>query len=243
MARGTQLIQLVTMLRDELARSSSVAVGAGDVDELKQKIRRQQELLYDEYDWPHLQKMFDQIPLQAGERFYDLPSDLNLERISDDEYTPGVVVWFSGLPTKIRRGIGFGEYSIYNSQNDTPATPIRSSPVQKWDIRFTGTKEQIEVWPIPNDNTMTLQIYGMTKLAPLIKDSDVAVLDDQAIVLSVAAEILAKQGAQNAQVVGKKSELRVAKMFGRMQAAGKTRRMGMGKPPDLSRVAVTVRAR
>src|SRR5262245_29989732 len=154
MARGTQLLQLVTMLRDELGRSNSVAVGIGDLPSLKQTIRRTQETLYDEHDWPHLRTVFDRILMQAGERFYDFPDELNFDRLED------VAVWQNGIPTRVTRGIGFDEYAIYDSEADA-----RCDPVLRWDIRWNSTKEQIETWPIPaSTNAIGLQFIGIRKL-------------------------------------------------------------------------------
>jgi len=58
MARGTQLLQLVTMLREEVNRASSVAVGVDDQPLLRQKLTRTQEFFYDEFTWPFLRQVF-----------------------------------------------------------------------------------------------------------------------------------------------------------------------------------------
>lgn len=234
MARGTQLLTLVQMLRDELGRSSSVAVGVDDLPSLKQKIKRTQEILYDEFDWPFLKQTFDQKQMQAGERFYDFPPACNFDRIEPQT----VHLWFSGLPRHLERGIGFPEYALYNSQND-----VRMEPALKWDIRWTGTKEQMEIWPVPASNSQTVQMSGIRHLRPLVQDRDVADLDDQMIVLFAAAELLGRQGDESAPAVLKQAQARFARVKGRSQTGSKTHRMGMSEPDNSSRWHVVVRAR
>lgn len=232
MARGTQLLQLVEDLREEVGRSTSVAVGNADLPGLKQKLRRTQELLYDDYDWPFLRQIFPAKYLLAGEQYYDFPDGLNLERVED------VALWYNNLARPIDRGITPREYSIYNS-----AAGVKSEPAMAWDVRWTGTKDQIEIWPLPVGNTQFLQFTGIRKLRPLVKDSDVADLDDQLIVLFCAAEILARQDAKNAAVVMKLAQTRLGTMRARVKGASRTRRMGQGAAPDDRRIPIVVHAR
>lgn len=189
MAYGTQLLRLVEMLRDEAGLSNSVAVGVDDVARLKQMLRRTQELLYADAEWPHLRTVFDRIPFQAGQRYYDFPESLNFDRLER------VAVWDSGTPIKIERGIGFEEYATYDSENDE-----RAEPTQKWDVRWRDTKEQIEVWPIPSTNNLSLQFIGIRKLRALIAHDDVCDLDDQLLVLLASAELLTKVNADLAKI-------------------------------------------
>lgn len=240
MARGTQLLKLVEMLREEVNRATSVAVGNDDLPSLKNKLSRTQEVLYDEYDWPFLRQVFEAKPLQAGERYYDFPADLNLDRIDDNDSTagPGVVIWYSNFPRPIQRGIGFKEYAIYNSDSG-----VRQEPALAWDVRWTGAKEQFEVWPIPVSNTMTIQFKGIRKLRPLIQDSDVCDLDDQLIVLFSAAEILARQGSASATAIAALAKARLARVKGRSKTASQTYRLGMGEGEKDSRFPIVVHAR
>ncbi len=214
MARGTQLLKLVEMLREEL--------------------------LYDEYDWPFLRQMFPAKTLQAGERYFDFPVGLNSNRIDDNDGTegPGVVCWYSNMPMPLQRGIGFNEYAIYNSDNG-----VRQEPAIKWDIRWTGTSEQIEIWPIPVTNTSSIQLKGIRKLRPLIADGDVCDLDDQLIVLFTAAELLSRAGAANASAVGAAAKARLARMKGRAKSGSSTYRLGMGTGGTDSRFPIVVHAR
>lgn len=188
MARGTSLEVLVDMLKAEVRQSQRVNVGVDYEATLKQTIRRTQATLYDSYDWPILRVKPFKV-LQAGERYYDLPTELDFEQIEK------VAVYWGGVPEPVYRGIGFEEYAQYDSDQG-----VRADPVLKWDIAATDTVPQIEVWPIPASDGTKLQFIGKRKLRPLVKDSDVADLDDALIVLFAAAEILAAQKSADAQL-------------------------------------------
>lgn len=232
MARGTQLLQLVQDLRDEVGRANSVAVGVDDLSGLKTKLRRMQAFFYDEHDWPFLRQIFPLKPLQAGEKFYDFPTGLNLEGVER------VDLWYGNLPQPLTRGISTQEYAIYNSNNG-----VTQEPAMRWDVRWTGTKEQFEIWPIPSSNTQSVQFTGKRNLRPLIQDSDVADLDDKMLILAVAAEILEKQGEESSSTVSALAKARFNRMKGRGQGASPTRRMGQGVPATDSRFPIVVHAR
>lgn len=232
MARGTQLLQLVENLREEVGRASSVAVGNADLPGLKQKIRRTQRQLFDDYDWPFLRQVFPALYLQAGERYYDLPAGLHLERIE------AVELWYSNFPQPIERGISPRDYGLYN-----PADDVRQEPALKWDVRWTGAADQIEIWPLPATNSQYLQFTGIRDLRPLIADSDVADLDEDLIVLWAAADILARQQSASAGVVLKLAQSRLGTLRKRAKGAERTRRMGMGGVSEDQRIPIVVHAR
>ena len=186
MARGKQLQEVIAQLRAETGRNQSVAVGTSEIDNLKEQLRRVQEVLYDDYDWPFL-TIERSINLQVGQRYYDFPVDLNYDRLNTIKFKYGNVY------VDVERGITFDDYSIYDSNIGE-----RSSPMVKWDVRNTGVSEQLEVWPIPND-AGTLHFFGTKILNPVVDDSDRFDLDDRLIVLFAAAEILAKQKSPDAR--------------------------------------------
>lgn len=228
MARGTQLLQLVTMLRDESGRNDSVAVGVDETATLKQLLRRTQNLLYERHDWAHLRTLFDRIPLQAGERYYDVPDSVNFDRIEE------VVVWDGTLPRPVTRGIGFKEYAVYDSEND-----VRADPALRWDIRWTGDKEQIEIWPIPASNNLALQFIGIRNCRPLIANADTCDLDDHLIVLSAAAEILPK-GSELAKAKAGLAADRFATLIRNAAQNRPTYRMGSGPTAEHHKGRVTI---
>lgn len=217
MARGTQLLSLIAQLRAETGRTQNVAVGVDEAENLKVILQRTQELLYEEYEWPHL-RIQRTIDLVAGQRHYDFPTDLNFDRIQD------VKLKYNGVYVDIDRGILLEDYSIYDSNADTPE---RSFPTLKWDIRNTGSSEQLEAWPIPSQ-AAKLYLFGTKNLGDLIQEADTADLDDRLIVLFAAAEILARQKSNDAKNKLSQAERRLAMLRRNSQSDSKTVQIGLG---------------
>ncbi len=190
MARGTQLTVLIEDLRSEVGHSLQASLGKATRDVLINTLQRTQKRLWNDYSWPFLAVRRD-INTASGQRYYDVPSDVVFERIERVEFKWGDQ-WH-----KIEYGIGASEYNQYDSDQD-----IRSYPVYRYDAYENN---QIELWPIPNNNTNTttgsgkIRIHGIKNLSTFISDSDTADLDDQLIVLYAAAEILARQKQPDAQ--------------------------------------------
>jgi hypothetical protein len=226
MARGTQLTELRKMLRAEAGHSTLVSAGVDNLPALDQKLRRAQQMLNDDYDWPYMQ-IKPYLDINEGQRYYDL-SEMALEAID------GVVLWYNQQPRKIERGIGPAQYQQYNSQLDE-----RSSPIRNWDIVSTGSitstdanLEQLEVWPLPDVNDMQLQFYGKRRLRPLIADADVCDHDDLAIVLIAATDILASQEDPSAKRVEAAANRRIQQMRGRTKGGTVTGSMGTTSRPQ-----------
>lgn len=206
MARGTQLIQLLDQLRAEVGHSLQPATGKDARQHLISHLQRSQELLYDGYDWPFL-RILPYKNLSAGQRYYDLPSDLNLERVE------AVVTYWGNDPSLVERGIDWSHYAQFDPDADE-----RNDPVLRWDVRWVPAQsaEMIEVWPVPATNTK-LQWQGLRKLRPLLQDSDVAELDDRLIVLTAAAEILARNRKSDADMKRGLANQRLIQLKGRLK--------------------------
>lgn len=215
MARGKQLQELVAQLRAETGRSQDVAVGVDEVENLKEMLRRTQEVLYDDYAWPFL-RVERTVTLNAGQRYYDLPSDLNFDRIETVKYK------YNNVYTSLERGISFDDFSIFDSNDDE-----RSSPALKWDIRYTGTTEQLEIWPIPNEEN-SIHFFGTKTLDALTQDDDRAELDDRLIVLFAAAELLSRQKSNDARAKLEQANNRLLILRRNSQSASKTVQVGLG---------------
>jgi hypothetical protein len=218
MARGTSLLELVNMLRNDVGRSSDVSVGVADLPELKQRINATYEFLYLDYDWPHMRQFFTRIPLNATQRYYDLPATLDYDRIER------AVVWYNGRPIEISRGIAHEDYASFDSEAGET-----SAPVLKWDVRYTDNKEQIEVWPMPTSSGQELEFVGIKKFSRLVNDADICVLDDMMIVLRASAEILSRQGSKDAGLRLQESQLYTASIQKRTKGASRIRRVGQGR--------------
>lgn len=226
--RGQQLSRILADLRVAIGRSSDATLGVDDAERLKAVIRRIQDELYEAYTWPFLRQVFPRIPLYAGQRYFDMPDLLNVDRIET------TAVWWNNLPTEIHRGIGFDEYATFDSEND-----VRSDPALRWDVRSIDNKDNIEIWPVPASSVQTLQFTGIRKLRPLRDDNDVADLDDNLIVLTAAVELHADPN--KAAMLEKKA----GALFGRLKAganAGSSDiRLGMGSTRAVDRGRAVVR--
>lgn len=197
----------------------NVAVGVDDVQNLTVVLQRVQETLYEEYDWPHMRETFPAIPLLTGQRYYDLPTGLNYDRIEEAS------IRISNMPLPFTRGIDFSCYAAFDSD-----AGVRASPAIRWDIRSVAAAEQIEVWPIPADNAYSMQFRGIRNLRRLIDSNDVTDLDDRLIVLFAASEILAHAEAPDAKMKLSAAQALLARLKGRSAAASPTIRLGMGRP-------------
>jgi hypothetical protein len=198
---------------------------------IKNLLARTQEELYEEYVWPFF-KIKPYIVLNAGQRYYDAPANMNFDRIQE------VAVWYNEQPQPVERGIGFAEYAQYDSDSD-----VRADPVLKWDLVDVDGALQLEVWPIPASNGSKLQLLGVRKLNPLIADTDRADLDDRLIVLNAAAEHLSGQDAKDAKLKLAKAQARFSRLKGNSQGGGNVIRLPGAEPATPPRGHVTILVR
>ncbi|MFY7925568.1 MAG: hypothetical protein ACOVN5_07140 [Aquidulcibacter sp.] len=205
MARNTTLIKLLDMYRAECRLSFNPAHNAQDRDRQVNHIQRVQEYLWDDFDWPLL-RVYRQINLQNGQRYYSPPSDMHIDRINRVECFRDEAYY------ELKPGIDDVHLTAYNSNRDE-----RQWPPQRWQIT---EDEQIEIWPIPNGNADpstldgTLRLTGIRNLPPLVADSDRAILDDRLIILFCAAEFLAAKGDKSADLKFSQAKQRYAKLRG-----------------------------
>jgi hypothetical protein len=161
--------------------------------------------------------VFPKIPLSAGQRYYDLPAGLDYERVTDAR------VWWNGIAEPLERGIGFDDYNAFDpDQND------RTSPALKWDVKFTGDREQIEVWPLPDGGAQSVQLVGYWSCAPLVDEDDICRLDSDVVVLYAAAELLAEDSPDKKAKLQLAQELLRLKKLRATSGAGKAFRLGVG---------------
>lgn len=210
MARGTQLQQLVTMLRHEIGDSSSVAVGIDEEDSYKNLLRRVQAELYEDFTWPHLVS-FKSKELFASQQYYDFPSGMNYEGVRE------AAVRYNNRPHPVEFGIGFEQYASY----DFAVNGEKADPVRAWDVRDVSGAVQFEVWPVPASNNLTLIFKAVRTLGALTADSDLADLDDHLIVLFAASEILERRNSEDAKSKLAKAQGRLFKLRGRASGPAK----------------------
>lgn len=187
MARGTQLSELVRMLRAETGMSVNPNLGINSEDTYKLRLKRVQERLYHEYDWPFLKGKYDKA-MTAGTRYYDCPVE--------PESIQRVEVKWGNAWAELPYGIGGEQYTSRDSDSGQ-----REDPPHRWQFRIDPTNdslidnEQFEVWPIPaSNNVSTVRFWGKRKLAALVSNTDKCTLDDQLIVLYAAATLIKDKG-------------------------------------------------
>lgn len=189
MARNVTLGELIDDVRAEAGHSLQSNLGTAMRDVLIKVIQRQQRRIWEDHDWTFLRVERD-VPVQAGQRYYDFPADLTLERIERVEFK------WDDRWHRLEYGIGATQYDQYDSDRD-----VRSWPVYRWK---EAENNQIELWPVPSLNgdagnySGLVRFRGIRALRPLVQESDRADLDDTLLVLYSAAEILAREKASDA---------------------------------------------
>ncbi len=215
MARGKTLLKLLDDLRVELKLSLNPAHNSQVRDSHVRVLQTVYEWLWHDFDWPHL-RIERSIPAQAGQRFYEEPEEIPLERIEAIEFKDGDI-W-----CPLKPGIGAREYNIWNSELDQ-----RSWPIVRWRI---WEDEQIELWPIAVDDgdveTMNgfIKFIGIKKFTPIVDDSDRADLDDSLIVKFAASELL--DDDKKAQRKLQQAQARYAKIKGELMPRKRFRMFG-----------------
>jgi len=212
MARGTTLEELVANLRAEIGQTTNTSVSRASLDMLTTTLRRVQERLWNDFDWPHMRVQRD-IQMQAGDRYYDFPTDIDLTRIEKME------IKFGGRWIPVQHGISVEDFAVMDSDLD-----VRNDPVARWDY-YNGesgdTDNQFEVWPIPATNGTEaskegyVKITGIKRLRPLVAMSDVADLDDWLLILYAASELLARLKTPDAAAKLEAANLYYARIKGR----------------------------
>jgi len=217
MRLGVTFSDMVSDLRSEIGRSSDLGHGISDEPRLKRAINAAYFDLYDEYDWPHLNRVFDRVTMAAGSRYYDFPTGLDFTRVEQ------VRAWWNGVPTDIEKGIGTKEYATFDSDSDE-----RSDPVLRWDLRyedFASNATQFEVWPVPASANTTIEFKGAYKMSELVNDADVCILDAEIVILRAAIDLVGKDEKQRAE---QKAQRRLFNVRRRMPDGARVR-IGLGE--------------
>ena len=224
--RNVTLNELTEQVRAEARLSTNASRGLDDLSNIQQKIRRVQEELYDEFDWPFMRISKEDATktLAAGQRYYDFPTNLNMER-AFTLYTNTQSIW-----TPLEQGISMATYSEQDSDENE-----RSDPALRWDIH---NETQFEIWPLPSSNGGLVRFDGLKKLTSMVDTGDRADLDDKMIVLFVAAEILAANKQADAQLILEKANRRKATMQGRLVSK---KRLFMGGAQEEPRTGLHIR--
>lgn len=231
MARGTTLVKLMNDLRAECRISLNASHNTQNRDMQIIALQRKQEWFWNDFAWPHL-RVERIIKLQDGQRFYDMPEDLDIDRITKIEVRDETVY------RQLRWGVTAGDLAAHDSELDHRAWPVRA-------VQFSED-EQLEVWPIPDQNADDttrdgyIRVTGIRKLKPLVADSDRAELDDRLLILHCAAEYLASTGAKDAQLKLDQANALYAKLRGGLMPSNKIRMFGGRGDGRIQRVPLAI---
>ena len=181
MARNVTLAELVDQLRLECGMSTQPAQGTQNREHLKQMLRRIQETLYADFNWPFLH-VFRTENLLPGENIYSWPDDLDLNDVRQ--------LWdtSTGLYTPISYGISMADRNAFDANS-------RSDPACRWMIH---DPRQYEIWPVPASPRVAV-IEAYLSLKPMVGEDSRCTLDGTMLVLFAAAEWLARNKMQDAQ--------------------------------------------
>lgn len=231
MARGSTLTKLLDDLRAECRLSTNVAHNTQNREAQIHALQRKQEWFWHDFSWPHL-RVERSVALQDGQRYYDMPADLDIDRIEKIE------VRDAGVLCPLDWGIAAEHLAAHDSDLDS-----RSSPARR--VRISEG-EMLEVWPIPDTNASVatrdgfLRITGIKHLAPLVADDDRADLDDRLLVLHCAAEYLAATGAKDAQVKMDQANALYLKLRGGLMPRKVFDMFGSGERTRVKRVPIAI---
>ena len=85
MARNVSLGELIDDVRAEAGHSLQANLGVAMREVLIKVLQRQQKRLWEDYDWTFLKVQRD-VVVQNGQRYYNIPADMTLERITKLEF-------------------------------------------------------------------------------------------------------------------------------------------------------------
>lgn len=230
MARKTTLVKLLDDLRAEARLSLNPAHNLQQRPAQVHLLQRVQDRLWEDFAWPHL-RVERQQPIQAGQRYYEPPEDMRVDRIEKVEiYTDGA--WRLVAP-----GIDPEDYTAWNSDLDQ-----RSWPPRRWQVY---EDETVEIWPISDTNADDdtregyLKFTGIRNLNQLVDEGDRADLDDRLLVLYAAAEMLASSGAKDAQLKLDQANALYARLRGHLTPRKQFRMFGIGEPLAPRRIVIS----
>jgi hypothetical protein len=204
---GVQLSELRRQLRAEVGQTLNAAQGVNAQGQYDLALARQQQELWESYDWPHLMYSVDH-PLFAGQEVYDYPPEMPFDAINKV---------FARNGTKfdpVLYGIDMGHTNEYQTRAWPPARWANSVKITNGKVVPAG---QFRVLPMPGQDG-ALRFVGQAPCNPLVADTDICVLDSTLITLFAAAEILASQKAENASLKLQKAQQYLRRLLANMGA-------------------------
>ena len=221
MALNVPLSQLRLDLRAETGQSMNISQGVQAQQNQDYLINRQQEELYNAYEWPHLRYWTD-IPVASGQQIYNYPPTLPFDLINRIYWAPvNTSNW-----KMLRHGIHAFDVRPLQQQSGSPLRWGNFLTVDPTAVTPTNPVGQLMLLPIPNVDG-TLRVSGQAPLSPMIADSDLCIIDSKAIVMFAAVELLATQKAEVAQLKLTKAQQYIKRLRAQ-QGADKRANYNMG---------------
>ncbi len=156
---------------------------------------------------------------------------------------PNYTATSSGAVVTIRAAISVGDAANTFTVSTTVAGDVTTTDVavsggidaeksnlqQRWDIKqddeatigattSTTGDERLEIWPVP-DTADDLYVEGKRNLTDLLVDADTCDLDDQLIIMTAAAEMLARENKKDGAAKAAAAKLRYHQMKRRSRQA------------------------
>lgn len=180
MALGVSFGTIINNIREESGISTVNTSNVDHLTKIKRKLKRHYTSLLDEYDWKHLDLKIGEASVQmvAGQRYYDFPSNVNVNKIT--------AAWFywGNQWLQLEEGITPPDYNAKDSDLNE-----RSDPGSRWAWR---DESQFEVWPLPASAEGKVSFEGQRAAQEYVEDDDLCDLDDVMLQLYVSAELLIK---------------------------------------------------
>ncbi len=220
MARNTPLMAVLQMLKAEIGQSLLPGVASADDLGLSILIEQRQRWLATEFDWAFLKSRADVVVPGGTDdltRYPTLPLTINFERPVD------VKVMYNTQWLCVEFGISEQHYNIFSS-GDAAVSASQQDPISNWDYK-PGDDTKFEIWPLAQ-TAQTVRFEGYRPLGSL-RDASMSEggapalvfdytatldLDDQLVVLFVAAEILGRKKKEDAKAKMALAEARLARL-------------------------------
>ncbi|MCJ8334432.1 MAG: hypothetical protein MJH10_09360 [Epibacterium sp.] len=200
MTVNVTLQDIIRQVFAEIGESLNPAETIGIIERYSLLVDKQQRVLGQRYDWPQL-RVREVFTVPAGKRYIQLPGELINQRIRRIE------VFWSGRwqTTPLNFGISSAEYEEQDSEFGE-----RRDPIEKYDWHKT---REIELWPLPQTDQI-LRVTGARDPEPLRNQNDRAELDDVAIVLMTAADLLEPLDPGRASITRDRAERHIRQILG-----------------------------
>jgi len=197
---GTTLVNLRKMLNAEVGEEMVETISPALVA-VNNRLLNNQQIFLDNQNGYLRGKATDTLAATVGTRYYTPPTGVDLDRLEEPVYTN-----LANFRYRLEYGITQDDYNIYRSDQN-----VTGSPCFRWQLVNISSALKVELWPIPS-TAQTLTFTGVLPLVEMTSDSSTCVIDDMALVLFTAAEILARKGAGDAGAKAAKAKAYLDKL-------------------------------